>query len=262
MPRFDTAPLEGDLSIINAPMIRLRLSADAPVAQIAVRLTHVHPDGASTRITYGVLNLARHLGRPLVPGQVEDIELALDHIAYTVPAGHQLRVAISTAYWPLIWPSPTPVTLDLYGGTVSIAALTQAGDWAFPPPDAAPPWQTKELRPETHTRRQEIDMVTCITSLIIEDDFGKVQDTDHGLINGSIAREHWSIHPDDPLSAHGTCHWTDELERDDIALRTEAKCEMWSDSTHFHLTATIEAFENGTRVYHRAITDKIARDLL
>jgi len=259
---FDTAPLADDLSITKAPVIHLRLSADAPVAHVAVRLSHVHPDGASTRITYGVLNLARHLGRPLVPGQPEDIELTLDHIAYKVPAGHRVRVAISTAYWPLIWPSPTPVTVDIHSGSLSIETLKTAGNWTFPPPDAAAPWQTEELRPEAHIRRQEVDMVTGLTTLIIEDDFGKIRDSDHGLINGSVARERWSIHPDDPLSAHGACHWTDELQRDDIALRTETKCEMWSDETHFHITATLEAFENETRIYHREIADKIARDLL
>ncbi|WP_299730286.1 CocE/NonD family hydrolase [uncultured Tateyamaria sp.] len=259
---FDSPALEADLSVTDAPVIRLTVSADAPVAQIAVRLNHVHPDGASTRITYGVLNLARHLGRPLVPGQREDITLTLDHVAYTVPAGHQLRVAISTAYWPLIWPAPTPTTLDLHSGSLSVQKLKDAGEWTFPPPDAAAPWQTEELRAENHIRRQETDMVSGITSLIIEDDFGRIRDLDHGLMSGSIARERWSIHPDDPLSARGTCHWSDELERGDIRLRTETACEMWSDATHFHLSATLEAFENDIRIYHRTLEDKIERDLL
>ena len=105
-------------------------------------------------------------------------------------------------------------------------------------------------------------MVTGVTSLIIEDDFGKIRDLDHGLISGSIAREHWSIHPDDPLSARGHCHWSDELERDGIRLRTETTSDMWSDATHFHLAATLEAFQNDTRIHHRTLTDKIRRDLL
>ena len=105
-------------------------------------------------------------------------------------------------------------------------------------------------------------MTTGITSLVIEDDFGKVRDLDHGLISGSIARERWEIHPDDPLSARGTCHWSDELERDDIALRTETTCEMWADANHFFLRAEVQAFENGNRIYQRALNDKIPRDLL
>ena len=105
-------------------------------------------------------------------------------------------------------------------------------------------------------------MVTGVTSLIIEDDFGKVRDLDHGLINGSVARERWDIHPDDPLSARGTCHWTDELERDGIALRTETHSAMWSDATHFHLSARVEAYENGALIYARDVSDTIPRDLL
>ncbi|WP_147114653.1 CocE/NonD family hydrolase [Tateyamaria sp. syn59] len=259
---FDSLPLADDLCVIDAPVLDLTLSADRPVAHIAVRLNHIHPDGAATRITYGVLNLARHLGRPLVFGQTEQVRLNLDHISYRVPAGHRIRVAISTCYWPLIWPAPETASVTLHGGSLSIDAMRSAGHWTFSPPDAAPPWETEELRPENHIRRQETDMATGVTSLIIEDDFGKVRDLDHGLIAGSIARERWDIHPDDPLSARGTCHWTDELSRDDIHLRTEARCAIWSDATHFHLTASIEAFENDVRVYHRTVQEKIGRDLL
>ncbi|MEM6371882.1 MAG: CocE/NonD family hydrolase [Pseudomonadota bacterium] len=259
---FDSDALEADLAITGAPVVRLTLSADQPVAHIAVRLNHIHPDGAATRITYGVLNLARHVGHPLVPGQPEAISLPLDHIAYTVPAGHRLRVSISTAYWPLIWPAPHASTVTLHGGSLSINTLTEAGDWTFPQPEAAPPWKTQELRTEAHIRRQETDKVTGIVSLIIEDDFGKVRDLDHGLITGSVARERWDIHPDDPLSARGKCHWKDELERGDISLRTETQCEMWSDATHFHLSASVSAYENGTRIYHRDLSDSIERKLL
>ena len=103
-------------------------------------------------------------------------------------------------------------------------------------------------------------MVTGRVDLVIEDDFGKVRDNDHGLIGGSIARERWSIHPDDPNSATGSCDWSDEIERGDIRLRTEATCKMTSDATHFHLTARLEAYENDKLIYERDVTDSIARD--
>ena len=44
-------------------------------------------------------------------------------------------------------------------------------------------------------------MKTGITTLEIIDDFGAVEDQQHGMVSGSVAREWWSIHPDDPLSA-------------------------------------------------------------
>ena len=261
---WTSAPLEQDISILGAPRLQLRLTCDQPNAQIAVRLNHVHPDGASTRITYGVLNLSHRSGstspRAMTPGHAEDIELPLDHIGYRVPAGHRLRIAVSSAYWPLIWPAPAATTLHVTQGQLTLPCpAPQALTVFFPPPVAAAAWQTRELRPEHHVRRQETDMATGIVSLVIKDDFGKVRDLDHGLVNGSVARERWEIHPDDPLSARGRCHWKDELERDDIRLRTETRCEMWSDASSFYLSATLEAFENETRIYHREEKDQIPR---
>ena len=265
---FDTEPLDWDMDIVGAPQITLTLASAQPQAQIAVRLNHVHPDGASSRSTYGVLNLShRHSAEtptPMTPGKGEEITLALDHIATRVPKGHRLRVAISNAYWPLLWPAPHASSLRLTAGQISVP-LRPSGtsdEVAFPPPDAAPPWETEELRPENHIRRSETDRVSGAVTLTIEDDFGKVRDKAHGLITGSIARETWRIHPEDPCCAYGACHWTDTLERDDISLRTEATCEMWSDPDTFFLRARIEAYEGDQRIYERDFEEAVARDHL
>jgi predicted acyl esterase len=37
--------------------------------------------------------------------------IELNVLGHRSPAGHRLRVSISTAYWPLIWPSPERTTL-------------------------------------------------------------------------------------------------------------------------------------------------------
>ena len=198
----------------------------------------------------------------MTPGESTEIEITLDHIAYRLPAGHRLRIAVSTSYWPLIWPAPENATVTLTHGALELPVRDHASgaEWTFPPPEADPPWKVETLRESDHVRRSETDHVTSEVRLIIEDDFGKLRDLDHGLVNGSVAREVWSIHPDDPLSARGRCHWTDELERDDIALRTETYCEMWASATHFHLSARLEAYENDTLVYERDQKDRIERD--
>ena len=263
---WDSAALSADMQITGAPKITLTLSSDQPTAQIAVRLNHIHPDGASTRITYGVLNLCHRDGHEvsdLLPvNEAVTAALKLDQCAYTVPAGHRLRISISNSYWPLIWPSPQATSLNIQEGNLEIPLVNEVAGHivSFPPPEAADPWQTETIREGRNSRRQETDLNTGIVHLHIVDDFGKVSDVEHGLINGSIAREHWQIHPNDPLSARGTCHWSDEIERDDIKLRTEASCEMWSDSDHFYLTAKIEAFENEHSIYKRDVSDKILRN--
>ena len=45
------------LEILGAPEVELELSADRPQAQICVRLNDVAPDGASLRVSFGLLNL-------------------------------------------------------------------------------------------------------------------------------------------------------------------------------------------------------------
>lgn len=262
---FDTAPLTNGMEIAGMPKLRLTLSSDMPQANIAVRLNHVHPDGASTRITYGVLNLTHrnghHTQTPLMPGESYEVSVDLDNIAYRVPKGHRLRVAISSAYWPLIWPSPQTSTLNLIKGALDLPIRsTDQNEWTFPPPQAETPWDITTLREGSNRRQTISDQNSGIVTLEIEDDFGLVKDNDHGLIGGGVGRESWSIHPDDPLSARGKCHWTDELGRDDLTLRTETTCEMWSDVTHFYLSARIEAYENDMLVYKRDHTDKIPRD--
>lgn len=253
--------------IVGAPVVRLRLSCDKPQGQIAVRLNHVHPDGASTRITYGVLNLSRRTGMessvPMEPGRSEEIEVVLDHIAYRVPEGHEISVAISSAYWPLIWPAPEAAALRISEGELRLPvheAKSASDECRFEPPEAAAPLELEELRPASNSRKIENDMGSGKIALIIEDDFGLNRNLEHGLISGSVARERWEIHPDDPNSARGILHWTENTERGDIKLRTETYSEMWSDREHFYLKARLEAYENDTLIYEKDVEDQIERD--
>jgi hypothetical protein len=114
---FDTAPLDRDLEILGYPLAKIRVSADVPVAQIAVRLTEVTPDGKSWLVSYNVLNLTHResMENPtaLKPGEFYDIELPLYMIAHRFKKGSRIRAAISESLWPLIWPSPHIATLDI-----------------------------------------------------------------------------------------------------------------------------------------------------
>ena len=265
---FDTDPLMENIAIVGAPQIILTLTSNAPVAQIAVRLNDVHPDGKVSRITYGVLNLCHResaeFPAPMPVGEPVTITLTLDQIAYMIPAGHRLRVSISNAYWPLIWPAPTPTKLDLTAGKIYVPLQDNSGQDATPfaPPESAAPWQANTLRNGSNLRESTTDPKTGITTLHIVDDFGDIEDLDHGLITGTIAREWWDIHPDDPLSARGRTHWSDLLQRGDWILRTETMTEMWSDADTFHLTARIEAYEGDVLIFEKSMQHSIARDLV
>lgn len=264
---FDSGPLPEDLEIVGAPKVSLLLSADKPVAQLAVRLNHILPDGKVARITYGVLNLTHRTSaehpQALPVDTPVTITFRLDQIAYRVPAGHRIRLSLSNAYWPLIWPAPEASAVTLHKGQIEVPLAHDTGqDVSFEPAESAPPWAIKTLRDPSNSRVSHVDKATGETVLEIHDDFGEVEDLDHGLINGSIAREWWRICPDDPLSARGRTHWTDTNRRGDWSVRTETYSEMWSDRTHFHLTARIEAYEADALVFEKDMAKSIPRNLV
>jgi putative CocE/NonD family hydrolase len=262
---YDSAPLANDCDIVGAVKVNLRLLSDTSDGQIAVRLNHIHPDGASTRITYGVLNLAQRndhaLADALPIGHDIEVNFDLDHIAYRVPKGHKLRIAISNAYWPLLWPMPENSTLVITQGEIQLPISPHSSDDErhFPPPDAEEPWDIKQIRASDNQRHITTDMKSGVTTLEIIDDFGAVEDQQHGMVSGSVAREWWSIHPNDPLSARGKTHWTEERSRGNWVTRTEAFAEMTCDSENFYLTARMEAYENDTLIFEKDFSETIKR---
>ena len=114
---FDTAPLQQDIEILGTPRLSLRLRADRPLAMLAVRLNEVTADGSSARVSFGVLNLTHRNShehpQALLPGETMQVEVELNCIAHRFQAGHVVRLALSTAYWPMVWPSPEVVTLEV-----------------------------------------------------------------------------------------------------------------------------------------------------
>ena len=127
---------------------------------------------------------------------------------------------------------------------------------------AAPEWDVVTLRAASNQRETRHDPQTGLTTLEIIDDFGAVEDGDHGLITDTIAREWWQIHPDDPLSARGKTHWSTVLKRKNWCLRTESFCHMHSDQTNFYLSARVEAYESDKLVFSKDYKEVIARDCL
>ncbi|QDL91759.1 CocE/NonD family hydrolase [Paroceanicella profunda] len=263
---FDSPALSEPMDIVGGPEVVLRLKADRPKAQVCVRLNDVHPDGASTRITWGVLNLtmrdSQEAPELLEPGREYEIRLKLDDIAWRVPAGHRLRVAVSSAYWPMVWPAPEQATLTLLEGRVRLPKrkLAEGAEWSFEAPEAAAPWAVDTLRPASNSRRIETDQKTGTVTLHLRDDFGAVRDADHGLENGSWVAETWSIHPDDPLSARGEAVWEQTHGRGDWQLRTVARTAITSDADAFRITGEVVATEGDTEVFRRSYDERIPRD--
>ena len=268
---FDTAPLSEDLEIVGAPTLRLRLSVDRPQANLSVRLSDILPTGEALRVSYGILNLSQRDGpeapAPMRPGEVTDIEITLDHTAHRFLKGHRVRLAVSTAYWPLIWPSPEAVLLSIdTGGSRLELPVRGQGDGqpsvAFEPEEQAPPLPRRMTRAPSGKREVSRDQVSGWSTTVFENDAGEYEDTTIGLTSGAVMRERFQIHPDHPLSARYEGHHTHTLSREGWSVRTESKTRLTSDAHAFHLAANLEAFEGDVCVFSKSWSKSIPRRLL
>src|SRR6185437_10328490 len=79
---------------------------------------------------------------PLTVGQRYRVQIKLNDAGSVFPAGHRVRLALSTTYWPMIWPSPEKATLLIFAGALDLpvrAPLATDGRLSFPEPESAPP---------------------------------------------------------------------------------------------------------------------------
>jgi hypothetical protein len=218
------------------------------------------------------LNL-RHRNEPenpcdLIPGTPLALRVVLDQIAYRIPAGHRLRIAISTSYWPFVWPSVNAMTLAITSGSLSLpqrqsdAGMQTRNEVCFEPPEAAPAWRNETLRPTLSSRRTFEDPQTGRVITEIINDFGEHKDLDHGLLSGSATTESWSIEPNDPLSAEAMITWSQTGGRADWQWSTEVTVCMQCTAESFRIQASVRASENQTEIFSRVYRDVIAREFV
>jgi uncharacterized protein len=114
---YETEPLPEDVAIIGLPRAVFRASVDAPLAHFFARLSDAAPEGRVTLVTGGGLNGAhrRSAARPvpLEPGAVERFEVPMRFTSWVFPLGHRIRLALSNHLWPMMWPTPYPMTMSL-----------------------------------------------------------------------------------------------------------------------------------------------------
>jgi putative CocE/NonD family hydrolase len=274
---FDTAALTEDIECLGQPIAELTLSADAPLGQLAVRVCDVAPDGSSQRVSYGVLNLAHRNGsehpKPLVPGEAVRIVLTLKAFGHRFAAGHRIRIALSSAYWPLLWPAPHAATLTVdlaksrFALPVRRSAEAEEPPVGFPPPDRAPPAPISVVAQGRMERTVTLDALAGEATYVTVGEgglFGEgVQRFDEidTTLNHSLTRR-LTVKTDDPLSARSIIDQSYEMGRDGWRIRIETRAEMTGDAGNFRMTGWLKAYENGALVAERVWDEGVERDCL
>jgi uncharacterized protein len=243
---FETAPLDTSFDILGAAIVTLEVASDKPIANLAVRLCDVRPSGESLRLSYGILNLTHRDGHetpaPLEPGQRYRVRIQLNDAGAVFPAGHRIRLALSTAYWPMIWPSPETATVTIFGGTLELPVRPfRAADDALRPlpgPETAAPERPTMIRGGV----ERIDRI--------------------GLEVATEGRSRYHVDDDDPLSAVAEMRRADTVARDGWQIRIETRIKLSCTRDQFVLEAELRASEDATEVCQREWQSSIRRDFM
>jgi uncharacterized protein len=268
---FDSAPLTEPVEILGEPAVILSLAVDKTVAFVAVRLNEVRPSGESSRVTYGILNLCHRDGdaspAPLEPGRRYEVRVRLDHIAHRFQPGNAIRVAISTTYWPLIVPSPEPVTLSLFSGASALILPVRP-----PRPEDA---QLKPFGPPIVPATEAHAASSKPGIRVVETDTGsQEQMIRYEVGNGSVTidsirtrligdiKMRYGIRDNDSAAAVIEAEITAGWERDNWRPRLLASSTFTTTKEEFVIVGELSAFDGEEKVLTRTWNQKIPRQLV
>jgi putative CocE/NonD family hydrolase len=266
---FTTAPLTETLELLGAPVLELELSADRPVAMVAVRLSDMRPDDKVTRVTYGVLNLTHRDSHaqpaPLEPGKIYRVRVQLNDVAQTLPKGHRIRIAISSSYFPLAWPPPQSTRLSIHTGRSCLLLplrIPRQEQIHFAEAEASASGKQTQLVEGHQNWRVIRELDTDLSTLEVVNDNGIFRLEDIDLKVQRKTQEWYSYQADDFSSARGETLWSRSFERGDWKIKTVTRTLLRCDQEYFYLDAELDAWENERRVYSNNWNRRIKRNLV
>lgn len=266
---FDSAPLSEPLALLGDVRLDLRLTSDKPCGQIVARLNAVAPDGQVAQITYGTLNLSLRddfaVANPPEPGAPLEVRFSLDHVGYRLPAGYRLRLALSTASFPLLWPARELTTLTLLPAVQSVQLpvfMGEAVECPFEPAQCAPPAHLEIIRAAAPKRTLSEDVGSGEVCVRIDDDLGAMRFLDHGLWVDQRCTEQYRTLPWDPLSTRADIQWHYRVGREGWSVEVDSTLGLHADTQWFYLHATQVARLDGQQIHQRQWHKRIARSTL
>ncbi|WP_406293931.1 CocE/NonD family hydrolase [Streptomyces sp. NBC_00624] len=264
----EDAPLE----ILGRPRVKLRIRMDVPRGQVIVRLCEVTPDGASTLVTRGALNLSARHGRDRsddwTPGATEDVTFELNGIGHAFSPGHRIRLAVSSSYWPWIWPQAGSAgfTLDADGSLLELPVRHRAEEPSITFEEAEQaepllvvlPVTLDEPRPERLVVR---DVAKGEWRLEVDPRYGGTRVHPDGLEFTEDGVDAYTIQENDPLSARTRSDWTIRLHRPETAwdVKIETRSEISGDEHDFLTSDEMVCKDGDEIVFHRTWVKRIPR---
>lgn len=268
---FESDILKDSLEIVGYPKFEVELSSDKPHAMLFAQLSDVAPDGAVTRVSYGVMNLTHLNGHDrvdlLTPGEKVNAFVQLDCCGHQFKVGHRLRLSLATTFWPMFWPMPEDAKLTLNLETARLSLPIFSGQRVTGPnmtPESAPLTSITILQEGRVDRSISYDILadtwTCITDGVggvFGEGIYRFDDIDV-TVEHNLKRE-LTLTNADPLSAKNTIYQKMKIGREGWWIDADIIVTQTSDLENFQIVGEMAIKENDEQVFHKEWDQKIKR---
>lgn len=271
---FETEPLDEAVTILGFPVAELMVRADVRRANWFVRLNDVAPDGRVTLVTGAGMNgthrTSSEYPSDIKPGEWFPLAVELHATSWVFQKDHRIRIAVSNALWPMIWPTPQAFTSSLAAGPNNGSRLRlplfsgrESAKIEFSAPEGDPRLPGyAPISVGTNSGYAEVSAVTrdpatgvATVKLANSDGYqypwGKVY-SDEEIVHQVSDR--------DPAKAETTSHYQIRVELSGRSLTFEGRLRFASDVENFYYSYTRRVFENGTLLRERTWKETIRRD--
>jgi hypothetical protein len=192
----------------------------------------------------------------------------LNEIAQRFCQGHRIRLAISSSYWPLAWPSPEPVRLTLYPSSCQLRLPHRpAGDGdvhlrelGHPRQAAAPPHAL--LAPAKREWQVIHNLATNEVKLDVLNNDPRLRLEETGVAFGRNVEECYSFRNNRYDTVRGEVVQERSFQRAGWQVRTLTHTVLTSTADAFLIRATLDAYEGDVRVFAKSWDERIPRDLI
>ncbi len=272
---YDSPPLKENISILGRPRVCLAASASAPTADWFARLSDVAPDGTTTLVTgAGLAGAQRDSDREptlLEPGREYPLCLDLHLISWVFPPGHHLRIAVSNAMWPMVWPTPYPMSTTLrFGGALGsrVDLPVVPAQSVLPPPQfaavaGAPSDDAEEAGLHVSSNVPGLQWTAshdpAAQTATVEWRGGSASTFDWGQ---ETVHERMTYTADDAHPEHSGVHGEAEtvVTLPNRTLRWRGILDTTSDQSSFFVSYRRELYENGQLLRQREWHSTVPRD--
>jgi predicted acyl esterase len=250
-------PADG-MSLLGHPRVHLRLRSSQPVASVSVKLCDVFPDGTSSLLCRGFLNLT-HRSSSVSPSPIPvdewvDVDVEMEAMSHDALPGQVLRLALAGTDWPNTVAPPVPLTLTV-DRSASWLELPLAGESsaALSLPLVAPP-EAEASDVDWQVSRDVLRRRTACSDAHGSDyevDGGSVSERYTGAV--SVETVTWEQRAD--AAADFTVRWPE------AAVRARADVTLVAGPTTYDLDISLQTWRDGEPFAARHWHRRIPRDL-